>query len=161
MDKALGLQPTLQESMERMSSRQFERVLHPIFEEDELTLILAGAALGFAAGLIQQGLETGHIRLPSWKQLFEKAKRFLNAPRREIRFLVRRLSLWWRRQVVSRIPSSIKFVNGEGPERNQKDPTMKTDASPSNAKENPSTGKQSNASATDESGDEDPESLAP
>ena len=33
--------------------------LHPIFEEDELTLIIAGGFLGFAAGLVQQGIETG------------------------------------------------------------------------------------------------------
>jgi hypothetical protein len=47
--------------MERMTSAKFERVLHPIFEEDELTLILAGGFLGFLAGLIQQGIETGYI----------------------------------------------------------------------------------------------------
>jgi hypothetical protein len=48
-----------------MTSRKFERVLHPIFEEDELTLIIAGAVLGFLAGLIQQGLETGAIKIPN------------------------------------------------------------------------------------------------
>jgi len=48
--------------MEAMTPAKFERVLHPIFEEDELTLILAGAVLGFAAGLVQQGLETGAIK---------------------------------------------------------------------------------------------------
>jgi len=71
VDEKLNLQETLRLSMERMSSVQFERVLHPIFEEDELTLILAGAALGFAAGLIQQGLETGKLKLPSRKELWE------------------------------------------------------------------------------------------
>jgi len=65
MDHALGLQDTLRTKMEQMTSRKFERVLHPIFEEDELTLILAGAALGFAAGLVQQGLETGRLTLPN------------------------------------------------------------------------------------------------
>jgi uncharacterized membrane protein YheB (UPF0754 family) len=70
MDKTLGLETTLRERMMKMTSRQFERVLHPIFEEDELTLILAGAALGFAAGLVQQGLETGAIKMPNvWKPL--------------------------------------------------------------------------------------------
>eukprot|EP01083_Nonionella_stella_P030757 84255_1 len=53
-----------------MSSAQFERVLHPIFEEDELTLILAGAALGFAAGLVQQGIETGKIKIPGPKKMW-------------------------------------------------------------------------------------------
>ena len=47
--------------MERMSSAKFERVLHPIFEEDELTLILAGGFLGFLAGLIQQVIKTGYL----------------------------------------------------------------------------------------------------
>lgn len=65
MDKALGLEQTLRIRMEQMTSRKFERVLHPIFEEDELTLIVAGAVLGFAAGLVQQGLETGAIKIPN------------------------------------------------------------------------------------------------
>jgi hypothetical protein len=68
VDRKLQLQETLRTSMEGMTSAQFERVLHPIFEEDELTLILAGAALGFAAGLVQQGLETGSIKIPSFKK---------------------------------------------------------------------------------------------
>jgi len=67
VDKTLGLRETLRIQMEGMTSAQFERVLHPIFEEDELTLILAGAVLGFAAGLVQQGLETGSIKIPSLK----------------------------------------------------------------------------------------------
>jgi len=76
MDKALGLQETLRVRMEKMTSRRFERVLHPIFEEDELTLILAGAVLGFAAGLVQQGLETGRIKMPNvWKPMKQWALR--------------------------------------------------------------------------------------
>jgi len=70
VDDKLRLQETLRISMEGMTSAQFERVLHPIFEEDELTLILAGAVLGFAAGLVQQGLETGKIQMPNPKQLW-------------------------------------------------------------------------------------------
>mmetsp|Transcript_20928 Transcript_20928/g.43651 ORF Transcript_20928/g.43651 Transcript_20928/m.43651 type:complete len:597 (-) Transcript_20928:360-2150(-) len=61
VDKTLGLQETLRTQMERMTSAKFERVLHPIFEEDELTLILAGGFLGFLAGLVQQGIETGYF----------------------------------------------------------------------------------------------------
>lgn len=63
VDKTLGLQGTLKTKMELMTSMQFERVLHPIFEEDELTLILAGGFLGLAAGLIQQGIETGYAKV--------------------------------------------------------------------------------------------------
>jgi uncharacterized membrane protein YheB (UPF0754 family) len=74
IDKTLDLEQILKTRMNLMTSAQFERVLHPIFEEDEFTLILAGAVLGFAAGLIQQGLETGHLRINMaplkgiWKQ---------------------------------------------------------------------------------------------
>jgi uncharacterized membrane protein YheB (UPF0754 family) len=63
VDKALGLEKILRVQMEAMSPEKFERVLHPIFEQDELTLIIAGGVLGFAAGLIQQGIETGAIKL--------------------------------------------------------------------------------------------------
>ena len=40
VDEALEIEPTLRARMMSMSSARFERVLHPIFEEDELTLIL-------------------------------------------------------------------------------------------------------------------------
>jgi uncharacterized membrane protein YheB (UPF0754 family) len=76
MDRALGLEDTLRTKMEAMTSRKFERVLHPIFEEDELTLIIAGAVLGFAAGLVQQGIETGSIVLPDlWTPIKDTAGR--------------------------------------------------------------------------------------
>ena len=64
VDGALQLETTLRVQMEAMSPAKFERVLHPIFEEDELTLIIAGGVLGFLAGLVQQGLETGAIEIP-------------------------------------------------------------------------------------------------
>ena len=85
MDKTLQLETTLRERMEKMTSRQFERVLHPIFEEDELTLILAGAALGFAAGLVQQGLETGAIQFPD---VWGEVRKFCRAPRARSRVYV-------------------------------------------------------------------------
>lgn len=75
IDSKLGLQESLRIKMELMSSAQFERVLHPIFEEDELTLILAGAALGFAAGYIQQLMETGQLQVgPIWNSFVKKVK---------------------------------------------------------------------------------------
>jgi uncharacterized membrane protein YheB (UPF0754 family) len=79
MDDKLELETTLHDKMLQMSSRQFERVLHPIFEEDELTLIVAGAVLGFAAGLVQQGLETGAISLPALRKAIVE---FVKNPRR-------------------------------------------------------------------------------
>lgn len=70
VDQRLDIETTLRTRMEAMTSQQFERVLHPIFEEDELTLILSGGGLGFLAGLIQQGLACGTIRfLPTWRWL--------------------------------------------------------------------------------------------
>lgn len=72
--------------MEVMPTRKFERVLHPIFEEDELTLIIAGAVLGFLAGLIQQGLETGQIKLPNLSDI----KKMLQQPYHFIRNRFRR-----------------------------------------------------------------------
>ena len=53
-DAALGLEALMRERMALMTPSEFERVLHPIFEQDELTLILSGAALGALAGFAQQ-----------------------------------------------------------------------------------------------------------
>ena len=69
VNEKLGLRDTLRVQMEKMSSVQFEQVLHPVFQEDELTLIIAGGALGLIAGLIQQGLETGSIQVPTPKEI--------------------------------------------------------------------------------------------
>ena len=38
---------------QQLSYAEFEGVLHPVFEEDELKLILVGAALGTAVGVFQ------------------------------------------------------------------------------------------------------------
>ncbi|CAB9511376.1 expressed unknown protein [Seminavis robusta] len=85
IDRTLGLEGTLRVKMEQMTSSQFERVLHPIFEEDEATLIAAGAVLGFAAGLIQQGLETGKIKLPDfWSPVAKKIGPYLEYPRSQL-----------------------------------------------------------------------------
>lgn len=62
----LEIEQTLSVRMSAMTSVQFERVLHPIFEEDELTLILAGGGLGFLAGFIQQLFSTGALSFPSF-----------------------------------------------------------------------------------------------
>ncbi|KAG5181878.1 hypothetical protein JKP88DRAFT_199724, partial [Tribonema minus] len=58
-DKTLRLQETMDLKMKMMSSRTFEGVLHPVFQEDEFTLIVAGGALGLAAGLIQMYFSLG------------------------------------------------------------------------------------------------------
>jgi len=70
VDETLDIELTLRTRMRAMTSQQFERVLHPIFEEDELTLIVSGGGLGFAAGLVQQSLASGAIAfLPTWRWL--------------------------------------------------------------------------------------------
>jgi uncharacterized membrane protein YheB (UPF0754 family) len=53
-DSTLGLQELMRERMKLMTPQEFERVLHPIFEQDELTLIISGGVLGALAGYLQQ-----------------------------------------------------------------------------------------------------------
>ncbi len=52
-EEALDLQGEVQNNLERLSSPEFERVLRPIFQEDEWTLIIVGAVLGLLAGAAQ------------------------------------------------------------------------------------------------------------
>jgi hypothetical protein len=71
-----------------------------IFEEDETTLILAGAVLGFAAGLVQQGLETGAIKIPDiWSPIARKLRlgMFWTSAKKRLGQLAfkRRLRSWW------------------------------------------------------------------
>ena len=70
-DKTLALQPLMKEKMKLMSTRDFEGVLHPIFQEDELTLIIAGGVLGALAGWGQMWINK---RADRRKQLEEEAK---------------------------------------------------------------------------------------
>jgi len=49
----LDLKATLIERMNKLTPVEFEQVLHPIFQEDELTLIIAGGVLGALAGVLQ------------------------------------------------------------------------------------------------------------
>ena len=51
--KTLDLRHTLTAAMNKLSTVEFEQVLHPIFQEDELTLIMAGAVLGAFTGGLQ------------------------------------------------------------------------------------------------------------
>ena len=52
-DKALNIAGTLQSAMEKLPAKEFERLLHPVFEEDEWKLILIGGCLGVVIGLLQ------------------------------------------------------------------------------------------------------------
>lgn len=50
---ALGMEDTIREKMKELPPAEFEGVLHPAFEEDEIQLILLGGVLGALVGLIQ------------------------------------------------------------------------------------------------------------
>ncbi len=52
-EEALALEATFREKMSGLSSAEFQGFLRPVFQEDELKLILVGAALGVVAGIIQ------------------------------------------------------------------------------------------------------------
>jgi uncharacterized membrane protein YheB (UPF0754 family) len=52
-DEALEIEHTLSSKLKSLSKLEFEDVLHPIFKEDETTLIIVGAVLGGIAGVIQ------------------------------------------------------------------------------------------------------------
>lgn len=51
--EAMDIENTLKSKMRELSSEEFEGILRPCFQEDELTLILVGAALGVAVGFFQ------------------------------------------------------------------------------------------------------------
>ena len=50
---ALDMENTIREKMQRLSYAEFEGVLHPAFEEDEILLIFVGGVLGAIAGAVQ------------------------------------------------------------------------------------------------------------
>ena len=50
---ALDLERTIRKGMQDLSPSAFEAVLHPAFEEDEMTLIFVGGVLGMLVGVIQ------------------------------------------------------------------------------------------------------------
>lgn len=52
-DRAEAVEKIMVERMIALSSAEFQDLLRPCFQEDEIKLILVGAALGFAAGVAQ------------------------------------------------------------------------------------------------------------
>ena len=52
-DGRIGLERTIRERMEALPHRDFEQMLHPVFQEDEWKLIVVGGGLGLAIGLFQ------------------------------------------------------------------------------------------------------------
>ena len=54
---SMGLEPKLYDELVALEYDRFERMLHPIFEEDEIVLILVGAVLGLLVGGVQAGVQ--------------------------------------------------------------------------------------------------------
>eukprot|EP00980_Cylindrotheca_fusiformis_P021121 scaffold8114_cov126-Cylindrotheca_fusiformis.AAC.7 len=55
----LDINETLARRLKKLSPSEFEDLLHPVFQEDEATLIATGGVLGFAAGAMQTKLGWG------------------------------------------------------------------------------------------------------
>lgn len=55
-ERAAAVEVQMRQRMVEMTSAEFAGMLRPVFQEDELTLILVGAALGGFAGLLQASL---------------------------------------------------------------------------------------------------------
>jgi uncharacterized membrane protein YheB (UPF0754 family) len=51
--EALNMEETVRIRMQKLTPAEFEGVLHPAFEEDEIQLILLGGILGAIVGVIQ------------------------------------------------------------------------------------------------------------
>ena len=51
--EALDMENTIREKMQELPADEFEGVLHPAFQEDEITLIFLGGILGAIVGVIQ------------------------------------------------------------------------------------------------------------
>lgn len=52
-ERQFNLRDILYQRMSRLSPESFERLLHPVFEEDEWKLIVVGGVLGAAIGAVQ------------------------------------------------------------------------------------------------------------
>ncbi len=51
--KQLDIEETLSSRLKKLSPKNFENLLHPVFQEDEIILIVVGGILGALAGLVQ------------------------------------------------------------------------------------------------------------
>ena len=57
--KNLDIEDTLSSRLKKLSPTEFEDLLHPVFQEDEITLIVTGGVLGLLAGMAQTRLGWG------------------------------------------------------------------------------------------------------
>jgi len=56
--ETMKLEETLRTRLERLPPAEFERLLHAVFEQDEIKLILVGAILGAIVGFLQAVVQT-------------------------------------------------------------------------------------------------------
>ncbi|MCB1143871.1 MAG: DUF445 family protein [Leptospiraceae bacterium] len=66
ISKSLRIEETVEERLNQLSKAEFEEILHSVFKEDEMTLILLGAFLGGLVGLIQASLVIDPTQLPGF-----------------------------------------------------------------------------------------------
>lgn len=59
VNERLDIRETLARRLKKLSTTEFEDLLHPVFQEDEVTLIATGGVLGFGAGALQTKLGWG------------------------------------------------------------------------------------------------------
>jgi hypothetical protein len=59
VNQRLDIRDTLARRLKTLSPAEFEDLLHPVFQEDELTLIATGGVLGLGAGALQTQLGWG------------------------------------------------------------------------------------------------------
>ena len=64
VDETLALKPTLKDNLRKLTPAEFERVLHPVFEEDEWKLIAVGGLLGMWVGIFQSLFVFGDSATP-------------------------------------------------------------------------------------------------
>jgi len=59
VSKSLDIEDTLSSRLKMLSPKSFENLLHPVFQEDEIILIVVGGVLGAMAGVLQTRLGWG------------------------------------------------------------------------------------------------------
>jgi uncharacterized membrane protein YheB (UPF0754 family) len=59
VSESLDIEDTLSSRLKKLSPKNFEDLLHPVFQEDEIILIVTGGVLGALAGLLQTRLGWG------------------------------------------------------------------------------------------------------
>ncbi len=59
VSKSFDIEQTLSSRLKQLSPKNFENLLHPVFQEDEIILIVVGGVLGAIAGVMQTRLGWG------------------------------------------------------------------------------------------------------